>query len=156
MFNWFKRKEIEQIIALPPDLTLANEAVKKKIDASREKEEKTFYAFQIWLSRFVSDWIKRDLSGQWVYFSIEIRKDGHSGTECGSIFRMFYEQGDNVKLAFSQELLHKMKQWILGDFSLMYTTAGYKVVVSDKRFEISWTQVKSPVLLEGKRTENES
>lgn len=145
MFNWFKKKKKEpkelQIIAPPPDFDSVRRVIKAQIDASLEKERKTLEAFQMWLSNFVREQIEKSLKGKstlsWISFSTEMKKKDY-GTEYGTIFRMFYEQGDNAKLAFSQDLLDKMKEWILGDFSLMYTTAGYKVIVSENRFEISW------------------
>lgn len=142
--SWFKKKEVEPLIALPPDFAFVRKVIKAQVDASLEKETKTLQAFQVWLSNFVRQQIEKSLKGStisWISFSTEMKKDGY-GTEYGTIFRMFYEQGDNTKLSFSQGLLNKMKEWILGDFSSMYTTAGYRVIVSENRLEISWMHIE--------------
>lgn len=156
MFRLRKKKKETTTIASPPDINFAHETIRRRVDASLQKEEKTFLTFQVWLSHFISDCIsnciEKDLS-QYISFNIEIKKNGICGTEYGTIFRRFYEQNDSYSsLSFSQDLLSKMKEWILGDFSIMYVKAGYRVVVSENRFEISWAQAKSL----SNKVENES
>jgi len=141
LIKWLrgKRKEPESTIALPPDFNFAKKVIEKRHEEHIEREEKTFKTFQIWLSKFTRKEIERSIKTAitWFSFSIEMSKDRY-GTEYGSIFRMFYEQGNTRELSFSQDLLDRMKDWILKDFATMYKLAGYEVSISEKRFEISW------------------